>query len=397
MIKKFVKKMRILLLLASYISLAAFTNGLLADETESVESNDPLLIVREILEPTHSQPLPTEEVSILRLLLERLTQGRILIDGKSVDLASGEIKVAVTGFRDKEDPIVTESNNGSEFIQLAQRCERVSGTIGQTRDCLIFKDAQGVEFSRYKLNWRFQDRPPRLSPDGQLIGLIDLDNTELVIIDRAGNIIDHSRQHVRDVAWAQDGTLVYSSRQSIYRVAPSQIKNAAADTLIQSFKPELGFPGRLSVSPKDRRIAFALVTNSNWHSVTSTVWIMNFDGSNPVLFAHSKPGFSNGINKPLWSPDGQWILVRQKPYEAPGAAGPRKSGTLTILNSDVANHELGIESELQINLEAVCFRKPGCDNPKKYPLPPREVASWITGGWTKSLSRRKRPRPPDSN
>lgn len=305
-------------------------------------------------------------------------RGLFVMDGKLVDLASGEVRVLVPEYNDGDIPLVTTTANGAEFIELQQRCEFVSSSL-TTRDCLIFRDAQGTESFRYSLGWRLQSRLPEISPDGQLISVIDLDKQTLVIIDRAGNIIDHSRQRIADAVWTRDGSIVYSSGQSIYNISASQLGNPADDTLVQSFEENSGKPLHLSISPDARRIAFTLSTESSTASIRSTVWTINFDGSDPQPFARSQTGFENRVGWPQWSPDGQWILVRQ--ITSPGSYGPGRAGTQTALKSDVANHELGAESTTQINLRAKCFRQPDCSAQEINVLGPNE-AVWVasTGG-----------------
>lgn len=302
-------------------------------------------------------------------------RGLILKDGKLVDLASGVVRVIVPEYNDGDIPLVNAGANASEFVELEQRCDFADLA---SFDCLIFRDAQGMESIRYRIdNWALQGRLPGLSPDGQLITVLDVNSQTLLIMDRAGNIIDHSRQRIADASWAQDGALVYSSGQSIYRVAPAQLTHAATDTLIQSFDESAGKPVRLSVSPDGSRIAVALATAFTIGEIRSTVWTINNDGSNPQPFARSRDGFVSRVGWPLWSPDGQWILVRQATL--PPDFGPGRAGSHTALRSDMINHELGTESDVQIKLRAVCFRNPECNQHEVNVLNPGPIA-WVAAG-----------------
>ncbi len=150
---------------------------------------------------------------------------------------------------------------------------------------------------------------------------------------------------------------MYTSDDSLFRASGQQLTDSSADTLIATFEPAAGQPTQLSVSPDGARIALDLVTNSNTNSTTSTVWTIDADGTNAQQFARSQSGFQDRVGQPQWSPDGQWIVVAQETI-AGGFNRPNEAGTQTALRADVTDHELGAESEVQINLKASCFRDP---------------------------------------
>lgn len=299
-------------------------------------------------------------------------QGLVIMDGRLVDLSSGSVRTIVPTYDNGDEPLVAAAANGSEFIEVEPDCDYEDFTY---IDCLIFRDAQGIESFRYPIDgWALQGRLPGISPDGQWVTVIDVDSQSLLIFDRSGNIVDHSRQRVADAAWTHDGALVYSSGQSIYIVAPSQLTNQPADTLIHTFAESAGKPLHLSVSPDDNRIALSLSLYFSYATQSSTVWTINSNGSDPQPFAKSEPGFQDRVGWPQWSPDGRWILVRQAtllPGHAPGVPG-----TQTALRSDIANHELGTESDNQINLRAVCFRRPDCREQEIDMLDPHHIM-WV--------------------
>ena len=303
-------------------------------------------------------------------------QGQVIMDGKLVNLATGAVSVVVAEYNNGDKPLVAVTANGSEFVEMKRLCDFHESEFF---DCLVFRDAQGRENFRSRMDgWELQSRLPRVSADGQLITVIDMDKQTLLIIDRAGNILDSSRRRVADAAWTKDGALVYSSGQSIYRVANSQLTNKAADTLIQSFDKNDGKPLHLSVSPDGARIVFSLSTRYSSSTIRLTVWTMNVDGSDPQLFARSKDDFHDLKGWPIWSPDGQWVLVQQSTIHPNN--GPGKAGSHTALRSDVAGHELGVESDVQIKLRAACFRQPDCSKREVNVLSSRPIAWVVSSG-----------------
>jgi hypothetical protein len=299
-------------------------------------------------------------------------QGQVIMDGKRVDLATGAVRVVVPEYNNGDKPLVTAIANGSEYVETKRFCDFHESEFF---DCLIFRDAQGRENFRSRMDgWELQSRLPRISADGQLITVIDTDKQTLLIIDRVGNILDSSRRRVAGAAWTKDGALVYSSGQSIYRVASSQLTNKAADTLIQRFDKKDGKPIHLSVSPDGTRIAFSLSTYYSSSMIRLTVWTINIDGSGSQLFARSKDGSHDLKGWPIWSPDGQWILIQQNTFHPNN--GPGKPGSQIALRSDVADHVLDTESDVQIKLRAVCFRRPDCNKQEVSILSPHPIA-WV--------------------
>jgi Tol biopolymer transport system component len=72
------------------------------------------------------------------------------------------------------------------------------------------------------------------------------------------------------------------------------------------------------VSPDGTKIAFRYMTNSNFQVKEGTVWVMNFDGTDPHQLVYTPDYVTNDgstaasmqiYNDLAWSPDGQYILV----------------------------------------------------------------------------------------
>jgi Tol biopolymer transport system component len=70
-----------------------------------------------------------------------------------------------------------------------------------------------------------------------------------------------------------------------------------------------------SWSPDGRRIAYESDVGTGPRDLTNEIWVIGADGSHPVRLTHN----SLNDNRPVWSPDGNWILFSsQRPH--PGVA-----------------------------------------------------------------------------
>jgi Tol biopolymer transport system component len=70
-----------------------------------------------------------------------------------------------------------------------------------------------------------------------------------------------------------------------------------------------------SWSPDGRRIAYESDVGTGPRDLTNEIWVIGADGSHPVRLTHN----ALNDNRPVWSPDGNWILFSsQRPH--PGVA-----------------------------------------------------------------------------
>jgi len=70
-----------------------------------------------------------------------------------------------------------------------------------------------------------------------------------------------------------------------------------------------------SWSPDGRRIAYQSDVGTGPRDLTTEIWVIGADGSHPVRLTHN----ALNDNRPVWSPDGSWILFSsQRPH--PGLA-----------------------------------------------------------------------------
>jgi len=221
-------------------------------------------------------------------------QGKIVYevsgDLHSLDLASGSDSI-LAEFR--KDPYV--SMDGSEIVSLKEYYAYDPALIALSKS-----DGQKISsFEVYRgTKW------PKFSPDNQSIAAIR--RGEVTLYSRDGEVLKSLPDDITAYDWMPDGRLVYASGGIIYQTntdlnEPTQIGEAFSY-----------HPSHLSVSPDGSQITFGMYgppPSSSEENMMHT-WIMNMDGSGLKQLADSSDGY--GEYQTAWSPDGRWVLVRQK-------------------------------------------------------------------------------------
>ena len=103
-----------------------------------------------------------------------------------------------------------------------------------------------------------------------------------------------------------------------------------------------------------QQIALTRITDSTLISQDTTVWLMNSDGSDLRLFAQGPDGNDSNLKDPVWSPDGEWILVTLRP---PNVAAPYLDKGHYALSSGLSNYTVanGVNTRQQVQIQTVCF------------------------------------------
>jgi dipeptidyl aminopeptidase/acylaminoacyl peptidase len=77
-----------------------------------------------------------------------------------------------------------------------------------------------------------------------------------------------------------------------------------------TFTEEQGEPQDPAVSPNGKRLAFELDTGGSFAAEKRTVWMMSLDDPSDLHQLAFVPGNDTpSIENPIWSPDGNWIMV----------------------------------------------------------------------------------------
>jgi Tol biopolymer transport system component len=107
--------------------------------------------------------------------------------------------------------------------------------------------------------------------------------------------------------------IVFDLLGHIYRVPAA---GGQAEALTQNSGVALNFEPR--ISPDGQRIAFVSDREGQ-----NNLWIMGIDGSNPRAVFRDN---NLRVNSPVWTPDGQYIIVRRLPQSSGGAPAGGGSG-----------------------------------------------------------------------
>jgi dipeptidyl aminopeptidase/acylaminoacyl peptidase len=274
---------------------------------------------------TTNNPTPSEQ-------LNPQLSGRIFVDaqttfpGKILDLSTG-VYSPIPGMEnwDQQDgypgtAYVTAypSHDGVEVVETVENCEFIDDSLYKN-DCIIIHDSDGTRLIRITAFQRIE-YSARLSLDRQYIAIAydeyGDDNISLKIIDRAGSLVSYNNLYEElpdsyddpEFDWLPDGRLVYMVDQTIYITAPYDTHG----TPLITFTEEQGEPQDPAVSPDGKKLAFELDTGGSFSSEKSTVWVMSLDDTSDLHQLAVVPGDDDpSIIHPIWSPDGNWIMVTE--------------------------------------------------------------------------------------
>jgi Tol biopolymer transport system component len=245
------------------------------------------------------------------------------------------------------------SYDGEEVVETVSGCEDNGHSLYKD-DCVIVHGSDGASLMKLTA---FEDieGPARLSFDRQYIAFAydyrGQDNISLTIADRAGQLVSHNNIFTQidsdddpEFDWLPDGRLVYMVDQTIYITAPYD----AHGTPLITFTEEQGEPQEPAVSPDGKRLAFELKTGGSLTMQETTVWVMSLDDPSDLHQLAVVPGNDTpSVSHPIWSPDGNWIMVIEGlAYTAEDPIHTEPGGTELVFSKLYAVPSDGIQVEL---------------------------------------------------
>jgi hypothetical protein len=222
------------------------------------------------------------------------------------------------------------------FVVNANRCR--SYTLAVNISCILVQDLQGNYLSEFDVLYDVWG-PVRLSFDGQYFAFFrtfSIHDESLEIYNLNGDLISGDNSLTsRSFQWLPDGSnrIVYpkdgrrfyftkplSTDEDYYLILPDELVGDIYD---------------FDISPEGTQIVFTLATEvTQFSSVQAKAYLMNIDGSNIRLLADVPEGESGYISDPTWSPDGNWILLKEGYSAGQDDTVPGTSGYLYIVPSE---------------------------------------------------------------
>jgi Tol biopolymer transport system component len=199
---------------------------------------------------------------------------------------------------------LTPSDDGQEFVATD---DPLSGS-NDTEDLLIL-DRDGAAEVRIEREEFFSGQP-KLSPDKQRIVVGWPSLKQASVFARNGDLLAQLGDDFSGWEWLPDGRLLVTKADSIFIVDAALSKL----TLLKQFPGDTPlFP---SVSPDGQQLAFTLGDSG---TLKNHVFVMKLDGSGLRQLTTS----ASNEDGAAWSPDGNWIIVRQGiAYSAIGSGTP---------------------------------------------------------------------------
>lgn len=211
----------------------------------------------------------------------------------------------------------------TEFI--VESLDDCADTAFDNEICIAIQDYDG----NYLANYRYlgdSRSPAKLSWDQQYFALFNLNRStgqdRLQIYDRGGNLLDSADVEDAGFAWMPDNRIIYADDR---KFLITKSLSSEAEFQIELPAQVLGSVGRIAVSPGGDRYVFTLISSGTLVSTNATPWIMNRDGTNLRQLATSSQT-EPSITFPQWSPDGEWILLKEGGYTGSDPLNPGSSG-----------------------------------------------------------------------
>jgi hypothetical protein len=263
------------------------------------------------------------------------------------------------------------NDSGTVFLLQGTDCfDELNGKLGEY-DCFGVLDEMGTLIGERGVLPKGV-REARLSKNEQYIAITYADDryqaplSHLVIYDRTYNLISESTMKdgigednlygEHGIDWSVNGNLVYAYKKSLYITSVYSAEGSPIYTASGSSSSEYPFPAAPKVSPDGSKIAFRLVSESNYQISEATIWVMNSDGSDLHQLAHDS-GSYQVFNNLTWSPDGLYILVTEGGMGGDPITGGA-SDHIYAIPSNSRDVELGCDDTSGIICVRTYFKNP---------------------------------------
>lgn len=306
--------------------------------------------------------------------------GKLVIERRLFDLATGEFGDEFESANSlRATDFISAAPDGRTFYDIQKACrDRPSF---RSFDCVRILDPAGVEIALLDPDLDLGENPPAVSPDGRYILVSSTEIygvNRVLVLDADGNIVDDEDRAttISQTGWSADGRLFYAREDTLYLATVGD--DFANDEPVFQFTAEQGRPRRIAVSPDMAQVAVELDRSESAQEQEASIALMNVDGTNLRDFASSS--FLPTARYPVWSPDGDWLLINAGGFGGfvDGRPPPVSlGGGLFALDTRVDSFvldDLGTGSTAQaIRLRRTCSSDPdGCEFG-----PERGIRDWI--------------------
>ncbi len=250
-------------------------------------------------------------------------EGWLFVENKGYyyDLSTG-LKVQI-GSDDATKYHITPAQDGSAYVVTIEDASFGEGLSSDWYGVAIRDMTTGLLQDYFEVSETIYGGA-RLSYDKQYVAAIwrnerggeRYNQEKLTIFDREGNVLGRSSQsNIGSFDWLPDGRIVYTDGKEIYLTPGGGF---AQGNSIADLSAIPGSIWNIKASPDGSLFAFEKVTKASGWMVSveyrdATSWLINSDGSNPRLFATSRPNVNDQPStvNPLWTPDGKSLLITE--------------------------------------------------------------------------------------
>lgn len=217
--------------------------------------------------------------------------------------------------------------NNNEFTVTSLDDCSTTGPYYRYEICVGIQDMKG----RYLANYKFLGTarsPAKLSFDHRHFAIINENklthDDRLQIYNRSGQLISSRIVSAGDFEWLKNNRIIYTTDHKFVITEELSTKPDRQLTFRGGLKGKIG---SIEVNSNSDKIVFTIVTGGTLVSTHATPWVVNIDGTDLRRLAVSTSASPPpSITSPKWSPDGEWILLREgaftgATYHNPGSSG----------------------------------------------------------------------------